>query len=131
MSQSACGSTQAEIGLEPFSRGCNPDRLFLGLVRRLALIGVEETDADETRAQKAALALAAALVTVLAIIWVGTYWVLGLAAAAGYSPVSPQCALPADTRRRDFVGQASEGGGASGCRAGPDESGDHQVCRVR
>ena len=54
----------------------------LGLVRRLAFIGVDETDTDETRAQKAALTLAAAMVTVLAIIWVGTYWVLGLASAA-------------------------------------------------
>ena len=54
----------------------------LGLVRRLAFIGVEDTDADEIRAQKAALTLAAALVTVLSIIWVGTYWILGLSRAA-------------------------------------------------
>lgn len=50
--------------------------------RRLAFLGVAETDPDETRSQKAALTLAAALVTVLAIIWVGTYWVLDLPRAA-------------------------------------------------
>jgi len=52
------------------------------LIRRLSVLGVAEIDADETRAQKAALTLAAALVTVLAVIWVGTYWVLGLFQAA-------------------------------------------------
>jgi class 3 adenylate cyclase len=59
-----------------------PATPLLGLIRRLALIGVAETDADETRAQKAALTLAATLVTVLAVIWVGTYWALGLSQAA-------------------------------------------------
>jgi len=54
----------------------------LQLVRRLALLGVAEADADQTRAQKAALTLAAALITVLSFIWVGTYWVLGLPRAA-------------------------------------------------
>lgn len=52
------------------------------LIRRLSVLGDAEIDADETRAQKAALTLAAALVTVLAVIWVGTYWVLGLFQAA-------------------------------------------------
>lgn len=53
-----------------------------GLVRRLAFIGVAETDTDDIRVQKAALTLAAALITALSIVWVGTYWVLGLARAA-------------------------------------------------
>jgi adenylate cyclase len=52
------------------------------VVRRLAFVGVATKDPDETRAQKAALTLAAALVTILAIIWVATYWVLGLPRAA-------------------------------------------------
>jgi class 3 adenylate cyclase len=52
------------------------------VVRRLALLGVADKDPDEIRAQKAALTLATALITVLAIIWVGTYWVLGLPQAA-------------------------------------------------
>jgi class 3 adenylate cyclase len=52
------------------------------LVRRLAFLGVAESDTEETRAQKAALTLAAALITVLSIIWVGTYWALGLPRAA-------------------------------------------------
>lgn len=51
-------------------------------IRRLALVGVAETDTDNTRAQKAGLTLAAVLITLLAIIWVGTYWVLGLRQAA-------------------------------------------------
>lgn len=45
-------------------------------MRRLAFIGLAPPDADETRAQNAAPTLAAASVTVLAVIWVGTYWVL-------------------------------------------------------
>jgi class 3 adenylate cyclase len=51
-------------------------------VRWLAVLGVGDTDSDATRAQKAALTLAASLVTALAVIWVGTYWVLGLFPAA-------------------------------------------------
>ena len=60
-------------------------RLAASLTRhvgRFALIGVVESDPDETRAQKATLTLAAACVTGLAIIWVGTYWLLGLPQAA-------------------------------------------------
>ena len=52
------------------------------LIRRLAYLGVAETDADATRAQKAALTLAASLITVLSIVWVVTYLFLGLAEAA-------------------------------------------------
>ena len=52
------------------------------LIHRLALLGVSDTDEDETRAQKVALTLAAVLVTMLAVVWVGTYWVLGLLTAA-------------------------------------------------
>jgi class 3 adenylate cyclase len=51
-------------------------------VRRLALLGVAETDSDETRAQKATLTLAAASISGLAVIWVATYWALGLVQAA-------------------------------------------------
>jgi adenylate cyclase len=60
-----------------------PLRSALGrVIRWLALLGVAETDADDIRAQKAALTLAAGLITLLAIVWVGTYWVLGLPQAA-------------------------------------------------
>jgi class 3 adenylate cyclase len=55
---------------------------FTRRVRRFALIGVVESDPDETRAQKATLTLAVACVTCLAVIWVGTYWLLGLPQAA-------------------------------------------------
>ena len=54
----------------------------LGLARRLAFVGVASSDDEEMRAQKAVLTLAASIVTVLAIIWVGMYWVLGLHRAA-------------------------------------------------
>ena len=59
-----------------------PGSSLLRLVRGLALVGVAASDPDETRAQKAALTLAASLITVLAIVWVGTYWFLGLPQAA-------------------------------------------------
>jgi adenylate cyclase len=59
-----------------------PGSSVLGVVRRLAFVGVAETDADETRAQKVALTVSATLITFLAIIWVGTYWVLALPRAA-------------------------------------------------
>jgi adenylate cyclase len=51
-------------------------------VRRFAFIGVAEGDRDETRAQKATLTLASACVVILAVVWVGTYWILGLPQAA-------------------------------------------------
>ncbi len=51
-------------------------------VQRLALVGVSDSDPDETRVQKVALTLAASVVTALAVIWVGTYWALGLFQAA-------------------------------------------------
>ena len=48
----------------------------------LASVGVASSDDDALRAQKAALTLAASTITGLAVIWVGTYWALGLPAAA-------------------------------------------------
>lgn len=51
-------------------------------LRRLALVGVVEHESDQVRAQKATLTLAAACVTALAVLWVGTYWILGLGQAA-------------------------------------------------
>jgi adenylate cyclase len=46
------------------------------------LVGVADTDPDDVRTQKVALTLAAASVTALAVVWVGTYWLLGLPEAA-------------------------------------------------
>ncbi len=51
-------------------------------VERLAVIGVEPGDSDETRVRKVILTLAASTVTVLAFIWVGTYLALGLPVSA-------------------------------------------------
>ncbi|HEX7173486.1 MAG TPA: adenylate/guanylate cyclase domain-containing protein [Candidatus Limnocylindria bacterium] len=52
------------------------------LVRRLAVIGVTEADPEPLRAQKATLTIAAACVIVLSVVWVATYWVIGLPLAA-------------------------------------------------
>ena len=51
-------------------------------MRRLSLVGVAGDDPDEIRTQKAALTLAAVLVTLLSVVWVATYWILGLRQAA-------------------------------------------------
>ena len=51
-------------------------------VRRLAYLGVGPADSDTIRAQKAALTIAVLLVTGLAVIWVATYWILGIPQAA-------------------------------------------------
>lgn len=55
---------------------------FASPLRRLAFVGVADGDSDQVRAQKATLTLAAACVTGLAVLWVGTYWMLGLSQAA-------------------------------------------------
>ena len=49
-----------------------------GLIERLAFAGATAGDSDEIRVQKVTLTLAAVTVTVLAVIWVGTYLALGL-----------------------------------------------------
>ena len=51
-------------------------------IEGLAFIGVEPADQDELRLQKVTLTLAAITVTVLAILWVGTYLALGLPVSA-------------------------------------------------
>jgi class 3 adenylate cyclase len=48
----------------------------------LAVLGVEAGDSDALRLQKVTLTLAAITVTVLAVIWVGTYLALGLPVSA-------------------------------------------------
>ena len=52
------------------------------LIEWLAGLGVAPGDSDQTRAQKFTLTLAASTVSVLAIIWVGTYLALGLPVSA-------------------------------------------------
>ncbi len=52
------------------------------LLRGLAFLGVAESDPDPLRAQKATLTVAAACIIALAVIWVVTYWILGLLMAA-------------------------------------------------
>jgi adenylate cyclase len=47
-------------------------------VERLAFVGVAPGDSDEIRVQKVTLTLPAMTVTVLSVIWVGTYLALGL-----------------------------------------------------
>lgn len=57
----------------------------------LATIGISEADDDSIRAQKAALTLAASIITGLSVIWVGTYLALGLPVSAAI-PFSYQVA---------------------------------------
>ena len=52
------------------------------LIQRVGFAGVDAADTDQIRAQKAALTLAAVFITVMSTVWVGTYWALGLIAAA-------------------------------------------------
>jgi adenylate cyclase len=75
------------------------------LLERLALVGVVPGDSDEVRVQKVTLALAALTVTVLAVIWVGTYLALGLPVSAaipfGYQ-VASVVSLVAFARTKDY-----------------------------
>jgi hypothetical protein len=77
-----------------------PGSSVVRLIGRLAFIGVAETDSDSTRAQKAALTFAALCVTGLALIWVGTYLLLGLTLSAAI-PFAYQVA----SNRYDFEGR--------------------------
>lgn len=58
-----------------------PTWLVAGLAR-LSMVGVSPDDPEPLQAQKATLTLAAISVTVLAVVWVTTYLVLGLPRAA-------------------------------------------------
>jgi adenylate cyclase len=75
-------------------------------LRALAFLGIAEADPETLRAQKATLTLAAACVTVLAVIWVGTYWALGLKTAAlipfGYQ-IASVASLVVFARTRDYT----------------------------
>jgi adenylate cyclase len=48
------------------------------LFRRFAMLGVAEDDTEDERLQKATITLASALMAAMAIVWVATYWSLGL-----------------------------------------------------
>ena len=75
------------------------------LLERLASIGVLPGDSDEVRVQKVTLTLAAVIVTLLAVIWVGTYLALGLPVSAaipfGYQ-VASVVSLIAFARTKDY-----------------------------
>ena len=49
-----------------------------GRIARLAALGVDQTDSEDERLRKATLTLAATLMATMAIVWVATYWSLGL-----------------------------------------------------
>ncbi len=53
-------------------------RSLAARVRRLAAIGAAPGDSDDERLAKATLTLAATLMATLAVVWVATYWSLGL-----------------------------------------------------
>jgi len=75
------------------------------LLERLAGIGAAPGDSDEVRVQKVTLTLAALTVTVLSVIWVGTYLALGLPVSAaipfGYQ-VASVVSLVAFARTKDY-----------------------------
>lgn len=52
------------------------------LLRRYARLGVAENDSEGAQAQKATLTLAAGFIVLLSVIWVATYWALGLPRSA-------------------------------------------------
>ena len=74
-------------------------------LERLALIGVAPDDPDDVRVQKVTLTVAAVTVTMLAVVWVGTYLALGLPVAAAI-PLTYQVAsvvtLVAFARTKDY-----------------------------
>jgi class 3 adenylate cyclase len=75
------------------------------LLERLALIGAVSGDADEVRVQKVTLTLAAVTVTVLSVVWVGTYFVLGLPLSAAIPfayQVFSVASLVAFARTKDY-----------------------------
>ena len=75
------------------------------LLERLALIGAVPGDPDEVRVQKVTLTLAAVTVTVLSVVWVGTYFVLGLPLSAAIPfayQVFSVASLVAFARTKDY-----------------------------
>jgi len=57
------------------------------LVERVAFLGVAPSDSDEVRVQKVTLTLTAVVVTLLSVVWVGTYLALGPPESAGFHRV--------------------------------------------
>ena len=55
-----------------------PELVLPSGLRRLAALGVDPTDSEDERLRKATLTLAATLMATMAIVWVATYWSLGL-----------------------------------------------------
>jgi class 3 adenylate cyclase len=75
---------------------------------RLAAIGTTPEDDDATRAKKVTLTTASMVITVLAVAWVGTYWLLGIPQAAaipfGYQVASVVSLIVfARTKSYDFL----------------------------
>jgi adenylate cyclase len=82
-------------------------RAWGGRVERLARIGVLPTDSRDEALRKETLVLSASVITAIAVIWVGTYWALGLYLSAAipfaYQLISlTNLALFARTKRYRF-----------------------------
>jgi adenylate cyclase len=80
----------------------SPSERLLG---RLALVGAAPGDSEEVRVQKATLTLAAVIVTLLAVVWVATYFALGLPVSAAIPfayQVASVVSLVAFARTTDF-----------------------------
>ncbi len=68
-----------------------PIQVVRRLIHGLAFVGVAPTDTDELRDREVTLTLAATTVTVLAVIWVGTYLALGLPTSAAIPFATRSC----------------------------------------
>lgn len=55
-----------------------PELVLRARLRRLAALGADPADPDDERLRKATLTLASTLMATMAIVWVATYWSLGL-----------------------------------------------------
>ena len=64
------------------------------LLHWLAFLGVLEDDPEDVQAQKATLTVVATVITVLSVVWVATYWALGLPRSAAI-PLAYQLATVA------------------------------------
>jgi len=75
------------------------------LMRRFSVIGVAPGDSSEVRVQKVTLTLAAVIVTLLSVVWVGSYLALGLPLSAAMPfayQVASVVSLVAFARSKDY-----------------------------
>jgi class 3 adenylate cyclase len=75
------GTGLVKTPVEQVSHASTPERraaFAAPAFRRFAMLGVADGDSEDERLQKATITLAATLMSTMAIVWVATYWSLGL-----------------------------------------------------